>query len=132
MWCGKAWGGGKRPTGVFDVPKYLHWDLWLGPAQRPFAPGVYHPAQWRRWWDFGSGTLGDMACHLLDLPFWALGLRHPISVESIGPPVQPGNGAPGFDGAMGVCRSQCAGEGDSPIFAETKIGTVPRREAHLA
>ena len=90
VWCFKAWGGGKRPTESFAVPVNLHWDLWLGPApERPFAPGVYHPAEWRRWWDFGCGTLGDMACHLVDLPFWALDLRGPTSVESEGPPVDP-------------------------------------------
>ncbi len=69
------------------VPKELHWDLWLGPApERPYHP-TYLPANWRRWWDFGSGTLGDMACHYMDLPFWALDLKHPTSVESEGPPV---------------------------------------------
>jgi len=88
VWCGKAWGGGKRPEGTFEVPATLKWDLWLGPApERPFAPGVYHPAEWRRWWDFGCGTLGDMACHLVDLPFWALGLRSPTTIEAEGPPV---------------------------------------------
>lgn len=90
VWCGKNWGGGRRPEGTFEVPKTLHWDLWIGPAPvRPYAPKVYHPAEWRRWWDFGTGTLGDMACHLMDLPFWALGLRYPTSVESIGPAVDP-------------------------------------------
>jgi predicted dehydrogenase len=90
VWCGKNWGGGKRPEGTFAVPTNLHWDLWLGPApERPYAPGVYHPAEWRRWWDFGTGTLGDMACHLMDLPFWALGLRHATSVEAEGPAVDP-------------------------------------------
>jgi predicted dehydrogenase len=67
----------------------LHWDLWLGPApERPYHP-TYQPANWRRWWDFGGGTLGDMGCHYMDLPFWALKLRHPTSVETIGPPVHP-------------------------------------------
>ncbi len=88
VWCGKNWGGGKRPQGVFEVPKHLHWDLWIGPAPvRPYAPEAYHPGQWRRWWDFGTGTLGDMACHLMDLPFWALGLRYAASVEAEGPAV---------------------------------------------
>ena len=90
VWVGKGWGGGDRPKGKFAVPKYLHWDLWIGPApMRPYAPGRYHPAQWRRWWDFGGGTLGDMACHYMDLPFWALKLRHPTSVEAEGPEVHP-------------------------------------------
>jgi predicted dehydrogenase len=89
VWVAKAWGGGSRPTETSPVPEYLHWDLWLGPApERPYHP-TYQPANWRRWWDFGSGTLGDMACHFMDLPFWALRLRHPTSVEAEGPPVHP-------------------------------------------
>lgn len=89
VWCGKSWGGGERPTETPTVPSSLHWDLWLGPApERPYHP-VYQPANWRRWWDFGSGTLGDMACHLVDLPFWALELGAPSKVSTEGPPVHP-------------------------------------------
>jgi predicted dehydrogenase len=89
VWCGKTWSGGDRPKETPEVPSYLHWDLWLGPApERPYHP-TYLPANWRRWWDFGSGTLGDMACHYMDLPFWALDLRHPTLVASEGPPVHP-------------------------------------------
>ncbi len=88
VWVGKGWGGGERPTTEDAPPATLHWDLWLGPAPvRPFAVGRYHPANWRRWWDFGQGTLGDMACHYMDLPFWALKLRHPTTCEAEGPPV---------------------------------------------
>ena len=88
-WAGRAWGGGDRPKDTPPVPSYLHWDLWLGPApERPYNP-VYVPANWRKWWDFGGGNLGDMACHHLDLPFWALGLRAPTSVEAFGPAVNP-------------------------------------------
>ncbi len=47
---------------------------------------TYHPKDWRRWWDFGGGTLGDMGCHYIDLPFWALKLRAPTSIEAEGPP----------------------------------------------
>ncbi len=91
VWCGKGWGYKKipelKPT---KPPEYLSWDLWLGPApERPYVPKVYHPANWRRWWDFGQGTLGDMACHYMDLPFWALGLRYPLTVAAEGPPVNP-------------------------------------------
>jgi len=90
VWVGKCWGGGERPEGGQDPPETLAWDLWLGPAPvRPFWPGIYHPGNWRRWWDFGSGTLGDMACHYMDLPFWALKLRHPTSCEAEGPEVHP-------------------------------------------
>ena len=71
-------GGGRPPEA--PVPPNVHWELWLGPRPyRPFAPG-YHPHSWRGWWDFGSGALGDMACHTMNMPFWALELRHPTSV----------------------------------------------------
>jgi predicted dehydrogenase len=89
VWCGKSWGGGDRPKETPDIPKGLHWDLWLGPAPyRPYHP-AYVPFNWRGWWDFGGGTLADMACHHMDLPFWALGLRHPTKVSSEGPPLKP-------------------------------------------
>jgi predicted dehydrogenase len=90
VWVGKGWGGGDLPEKADEPPKNLNWDLWLGPAaERPFAKGRYHPAQWRRWWAFGQGTLGDMGCHYMDLPFWALKLRHPTNVEAEGPEVHP-------------------------------------------
>ena len=90
VWVGKGWGGGDRPKAGQQPPKNLHWDLWLGPAPvRPYAAGRYHPAQWRRWWDFGQGTLGDMACHYMDLPFWALKLRHPTHCQATGPKLHP-------------------------------------------
>jgi predicted dehydrogenase len=85
VWCAKSWGGGERPKSTPPVPAGLHFDLWLGPApERPYHPR-YLPAEWRRWWDFGGGTLNDMACHYMDLPFWALDLRHPTHVEAEGP-----------------------------------------------
>jgi len=90
VWVGKCWGGGERPATGQQPPETLSWDLWLGPAPaRPYYPGRYHPAQWRRWWDFGQGTLGDMACHYVDLPFWALKLRHPVACEAEGPERHP-------------------------------------------
>jgi predicted dehydrogenase len=90
VWVGKAWGGGERPATGEEPPATLHWDLWLGPAPvRPFAAGRYHPAQWRRWWDFGNGTLGDMGCHYMDLPFWALDLAYPTACEAEGPAPHP-------------------------------------------
>ncbi len=96
-WAAKSWGGGDRPKETEPVPPHFHWDLWLGPApQRPFyhgpdkkAHGVYHPWNWRHWWDFGGGTLNDMACHHMDLPFWALKLRHPTTVAAEGPKPHP-------------------------------------------
>jgi predicted dehydrogenase len=71
-----------RPKDTPPVPETLDWELWLGPApSRPYNP-VYHPFNWRAWLDFGTGALGDMACHVLDAAFWALKLESPISVEA--------------------------------------------------
>ena len=89
IWVGRSWSGGERPKETPAVPETLSWDLWLGPAaERPYHPD-YVPKNWRRWWVFGGGTLGDMGCHHQDLAFWALGLRHPISIHAEGPPVHP-------------------------------------------
>jgi predicted dehydrogenase len=82
IWSGKNWGGGKRPTETEPIPETLDWDLWLGPAPwRPYHH-TYLPGNWRRWWDFGTGTLGDMGCHIIDPVFWALDLVYPLSVEA--------------------------------------------------
>jgi len=77
-----------RPQETAPVPKSLHWDLWLGPA--PWRP--YHPCyfkdrsmSWQNWWDFGNGALGDMGSHTIDLPFWALELQYPTTVEAESP-----------------------------------------------
>ena len=89
VFCDKAWGGARVPTESMDVPAHIHWDLWLGPApERPYHE-AYLPADWRRFWAFGGGTLSDMACHFVDLPFWALGLTSPVSIEATGPSAQP-------------------------------------------
>src|SRR5579871_3059593 len=87
VWADRVWSGpGVRPSDTPPVPANLHWDLWLGAApDRPYNP-VYLPETWRGWWEFGSGTLGDMACHHMDLPFWALNLRYPTTVRAEGPP----------------------------------------------
>lgn len=64
------------------VPDDLDWDLWLGPApERPYADG-YHPFDWRGFWDFGTGALGDMGCHILDMPLFALDAGAPLAVEA--------------------------------------------------
>jgi len=73
--------GADRPKPK-PCPDYLRWDLWLGPAPaRDYAPG-YHPRYWRGWWDFGCGALGDMGCHTANMPFMALDLRNPVSVQA--------------------------------------------------
>jgi predicted dehydrogenase len=94
VWLGADFNGPPRPTNMSQpdapserpvVPETLDWDLWLGPASyRPYSP-VYAPFGWRYWWNFANGQLGDFFCHYCDLAFWALKLRHPISVEAVGP-----------------------------------------------
>jgi len=94
-WCNKGWSDGKFQPADGPPPEHLDWNLWLGPAkERPYSPKI-HPGQWRRFWEYGSGTFGDMACHIMDLPFWALGLKYPTSVSCEGPPVDP-DGAPAW------------------------------------
>ena len=83
-WTNKpVWPTGiDRPTDVHPVPEGMDWDLWLGPAPyRPYHP-AYAPFTWRGWWDFGSCSLGDMGCHVLNTPWRALDLGLPVSVEA--------------------------------------------------
>ncbi|HEX7653141.1 MAG TPA: Gfo/Idh/MocA family oxidoreductase [Verrucomicrobiae bacterium] len=76
--------GGQRPEGSDPVPAGLNWDLWLGcAAERPYKSGVYAPFNWRGWLDFGTGALGDMACHTVNMPFRALNLDYPTEIEAI-------------------------------------------------
>ena len=71
-----------RPEQGMWIPEHIDWDLFIGPAKmRPYHR-AYHPWDWRGWWDFGTGALGDMACHVLDVVFSAMKLGHPISVEA--------------------------------------------------
>jgi len=101
VWVSRAWGVqsaeaakqhrdivtiSERPKEAQPIPQGLNWDLWLGPApERPFH-GVYVPGpKWYRWWDFGSGTMSDLGSHWIDLPFWALRLRSPQTIEASGP-----------------------------------------------
>ena len=105
VWVSRAWGWQskeeaeqakdivfvqKRPEAADEAPKGLNWDLWLGPApERPFN-NVYVPGpKWYRWWDFGNGTMSDLGSHWIDLPFWALKLDHPLTIEAEGPPPNP-------------------------------------------
>ncbi len=69
-----------RPTEEPPKPSHIHWGEFIGPAKfRPYHD-VYQPFKWRGWWDFGTGALGDMACHTLNMPYFALKLAHPLSV----------------------------------------------------
>lgn len=102
VWVSRAWGRQseadarqhrdivnvrERPQEEMPVPANLNWELWLGPApHRPFN-NVYVPGpKWYRWWDFGSGTMSDLGSHWIDLPFWALRLQSPRTIEASGPP----------------------------------------------
>ncbi|MCP4640945.1 MAG: Gfo/Idh/MocA family oxidoreductase [bacterium] len=106
VWVGRAWGWHAteeeckaakdivfvqdRPKEADPIPAGLDWDLWIGPApMRPFN-NVYFPGpKWYRWWDFGNGTMSDLGSHYIDLPFWALDLDFPKTIEAEGPPVHP-------------------------------------------
>ncbi len=105
VWVNRAWGWQSpedakrngdivnvldRPAKSDPVPDGLDWDLWLGPApERPYN-SVYFPGpKWYRWWDFGNGTMSDLGSHWNDLPFWALKLKAPLSIEASGPPPHP-------------------------------------------
>jgi predicted dehydrogenase len=111
-WAGRSWGGGNRPKDTPPVPASIHWDLRVGPApERPYHP-TYLPANWRKWWDFGGGNIADMACHHMDLPFWALGLRHPTSIEADGPELHPETCPLGL-----IVHYQFPARGDQPPVA---------------
>ncbi len=85
----KAWFQDKDERKGVALPAGLHWNLWLGPVPpRPYSPD-YLPEVWRRWWAFGEGTIGDMACHWIDLPKWALKLGNPTKIHSEGPEPHP-------------------------------------------
>jgi len=132
-WMGRANAGGNQPDRPQDtppVPPELDWDLWLGPApNRPYHP-AYVPGAWRGWWDFGTGTLGDFGCHYMDLPFWALGLRHPLSAEAEDPKPHPESAArsvkvtwefPARGSAPPVKLVWCHGHDLPPIFEREDV-----------
>jgi predicted dehydrogenase len=102
VWVSRAWGlqskeeaernkdivfVTERPAERMPVPEGLDWDLWLGPApERPFHSAYVPGPKWYRWWDFGNGTMSDLGSHWNDLPFWALKLKVPLTIEASGPP----------------------------------------------
>jgi predicted dehydrogenase len=83
----KSWGDDKPLADTVDpVPAPFDWDQWAGVSPRPaFRRGVYHPGEWRRRVGFGTGTLGDMGCHIYSPPYRALELTSPVAVTSYGP-----------------------------------------------
>jgi predicted dehydrogenase len=105
VWVGRAWGlqsqeeakkNGdivfvtERPKQAMTPPAHLDWDLWLGPAPgRPYHEVYFPGPKWYRWWDFGNGTMSDLGSHWVDLPFWALQLDAPKTIEASGPAPHP-------------------------------------------
>ena len=91
VWCSRTPNGGNYLPEVKPVPEHLHWDLWIGPS--PFHP--YNPdypgscLKWNPFWDFGSGQIGDMGSHMMDMAYWALDLRLPTTCKAEGSPVNP-------------------------------------------
>lgn len=85
-WINSSRGLPADPGPGQTAPASLKWDLWLGPAaERPYSR-AFCPYDWRFWWDFGTGETGNWGCHILDIPYWALGLKHPTRVAGSGPP----------------------------------------------
>jgi predicted dehydrogenase len=90
IWSNRpVWPQGKgRPEGEDPIPEGLNWDAWIGPApMRPYKQGVYHSFNWRGWVDFGTGALGDMACHTTNMPIMALKL---FDADAVTPIKNPG------------------------------------------
>ncbi len=86
--------GNAAPTVAAPKPDYIDWDSWVGPAKMvPYHP-LYHPFAWRGWWDFGTGALGDMGCHIIDSAFYALELGYPTSAEASVVPIYSQNWNP--------------------------------------
>jgi predicted dehydrogenase len=86
VWVTSSYGGKGKPR-PGTIPPEINYDLWLGPVQEVAYSPDYVPFAWRHWWHFGGGSLADFGCHYMDLPFWALKLKYPTSIEAEGPPV---------------------------------------------
>ncbi len=130
--------GGKLPVGTDPVPAHFDWDLWLGPAAMRPHNDAYHPFAWRGYWDFGTGALGDMGCHIIDTPFYILELGYPVSAEASVVPVYSQNWNPDYNPA--TCppaskihlRFPARGQRPPVAFTWTDGGILPERPAELA
>jgi predicted dehydrogenase len=89
VWCSRTPAGGDYLPAAGDPPKNLNWDLWIGPSpMHPYNPGYMGGClAWNRFWDFGSGQIGDMGSHMMDMPYWALDLKLPTTCKAEGTPV---------------------------------------------
>ena len=119
-----VWQGNTNRPGVRVAqgtpPATVDYDLWIGPApMRPYHPSHFH-FNWRYWWDFGNGTLGDFGCHYMDLPFWALDLKYPTACEAEGPPVHPETCPLGL-----TVRYDFPARGAQPAAAVSSVPAVP-------
>ena len=123
-----SWPSGvDRPAGSDTPPPGMNWDFWLGTSpERPFKAENYHPALWRGWYDFGSGSLGDFCCHAFNLPVRALGLNYPHRIEVSG-------ATPGSESFPAACslRFHFAGKGKrAPVVISFYTGgELPPAEA---
>jgi predicted dehydrogenase len=141
-WSNKKWGDlGAPPDCTDPVPAGFNWDLWLGGCTpRPYVEGHYHPGVWRKRLDFGTGTFGDMGCHIFDPVFEALGLTAPLSVRSEGAPPDAWNWAnnarvhyvfPGtpFTADKTVAVTWYDGDEQPPADVRALIGPLPAADA---
>jgi len=89
VWCTRTPKGGSYFPAQGPVPKWLNWDLWIGPAPfHPYNPGYISGClKWNRFWDFGSGQIGDMGSHMMDMAYWGLGLGLPTTCKAAGSPI---------------------------------------------
>ena len=113
VWTNRPiWPQGDRPARNRPrAPESLDWDLWLGPApERPYADG-YHPFAWRGWWDFGTGALGDMACHTVNMAFMAL----ICAIRSPSRPRPPGHNKDSYP-AWSIITFEFAATSDRPAL----------------
>lgn len=120
VWVGVNYTSGRLITK--KRPAHVDWDLWLGPAmERPYCEATIngkhetvHPFHWRWFWDYGTGGLGDFGCHYMDLPHWALKLKHPTSIKATGPEPHPKATTAGI-----VVNYKYPARGDLPPVAMT-------------
>lgn len=112
-----------RPTETQTPPRGMDWDLWIGPA--PYRPyhSAYHPANWRPWWDFGSGTVGDMGCHTFHVYFNELKLGSPSMVYGYGSTVHKGFFQP-------VVTPECQAHANMVTWEFPARGELPPLDVH--
>lgn len=86
VWCSRTPEGGNYLPEVSPIPDHIHWDLWIGPSPyHPFNPGYFGGClAWNRFWDFGSGQIGDMGSHMMDMAYWGLDLKLPTTCKAAG------------------------------------------------